>query len=861
VSMWFLDRERRSGRTRNAYGHDRQNEKEYMGMTDNNPDSSGRHDGQASELGKLSSFVVRNQSEILIFLFFLGLSIALTWPLIIKFNSSIYGWPADNLGGIWSMWWVKHASSFGGSASFTRMLGYPFGTRLPVISPEFVNDLVARFLLLFTNEIIVNNLFLFFSFLLSGITMYYLVRHLTNDKKAAFLGGTAFLVVTFRTYHGMSIPVLAFTQWMPLFILALLMFTERRSWKWAVLAGLAWLLVVATNIHFGFFMAVFVPSFFIGRYIYLKYRQWREASKQEEAVSRRPKLDRALLLKTVVVVLVLMAIYIPFLFLQLGGSSGTDTKWLTSVSPGISRADYNIDWGGANIYDYFTPCSLNPVFGPISNSIVGTRQAYQESVYLGWSLLILALIGLFIVFMPWFKIRPRAPDEIDAPSPVDSEASEEFRGWKPYMIGFLVAGIVAFLLSLSPHISIGSVRIPGPSWVFRYVSWFRWYMRFAIVVIICVIVLACYGLTALLKYLQGRNKQILAAVAVIVVVGGLEYAVAAYTHGAWRWVLAAIVLAGIGLIVYLLYGIDSLLDERGRGPLWPYVITTVAALLVILEMIIVPPARSYDFSHVPEVYTYMSKQADSTYVFYPAFEPGYFKNSQLMFFQRFFKKPMLNGMADNTDAEAVRRTVYNPYDPGVFSYLARFGINHIVLMDNMFAGYEGHDTVESLNNKLPRGVKREAAYYDMDDLFGYAKVFKVTAAPAQVVPILQGEISVPHIDAGLVTTRLLGSKGVIRLVNFSGHDLTVNLDVPLTGLGSTRHVTATAGQNTLAVFMLAKSENTVMRIANLKVPSSGLLIDLKLSGALIGVDAAEQALFGVGSASASMGSLTLTVAQ
>jgi hypothetical protein len=418
---------------------------------------------------------------------------------------------------------------------------------------------------------------------------------------------------------------------------------------------------------------------------------------------------------------------------------------------------------------------------------------------------------------------------------------------------------VAFILSLPPHIDIGPLRIPLPSWFFRYLYWFRWYMRFAIVVIICVIVLACFGLTALLKYLRGRDKQILAAVGVVLAVGTLEYVVAANTQGAWRWILAAIVLVGIGLVVYLLHGIDSILLEHDRGPLWPYVITAIAALLVILEMIIVPPARSYDFSHVPEVYTYMSKQPGSTYIIYPAFEPGYFKNSQLMFLQRDFKKPMLNGMSDNSDAEALRRTVYNPFDPGVFSILSRFGINHVVILDSMFAGYEGHTTVEDLNNRLPAGIKKEASFYDMDDNFGYAKVFKVTAAPAQVVPILQGEISVPHIDTGLVTKRLVGSKGIIRLVNYSGHDLAVDLDVTLTAMGSARHFTATAGKRKLADFNLAKSDTTVMRIANLSVPKNGLVIDLNPSGKPVVIDASEQALFGVGTASASMGSVSVTV--
>ena len=48
---------------------------------------------------RLTAFWYGHYKEILIFAFFLVLSIILTWPLVIKFNSSIYGYPADNISG------------------------------------------------------------------------------------------------------------------------------------------------------------------------------------------------------------------------------------------------------------------------------------------------------------------------------------------------------------------------------------------------------------------------------------------------------------------------------------------------------------------------------------------------------------------------------------------------------------------------------------------------------------------------------------------------------------------------------------------------------------------------------------------
>ena len=822
-------------------------------VSENVVTTPGRGEGGA---GWLRSFWGRHYREILIFTFFFWLSMVLTWPLITKLNSSIYGYPADNMGYLWFMWWTRNYHALGGTAGFSRFIGYPFGSQFSPVGMEYISVFTDRFLLVFFNEVIVYNIRIFLSFFLSGVTMYFLARHLIKDRRAAFIGGTAYLVVTFHSYHALSIPSLALIEWMPLFILAMLVFVEKRTWNWAVLAALSWVLVAATSIHYGFFMAVFAPSFLIGRYIYLKYRQSRDAKAGGASFRLRPGWDRRFLVKVVVVMLLAILLTAPTTLFGLS-QVAKPGKWPTSTTPGMTRSDYNVDWGAVYVSDYLLPCSMNPVFGKIANALVPKRQAYLESVYLGWSLIILALVGLFLLFMPWFRIKPRAPDDLDPPDPDRVAKAEELKPWKPNMVGFLTAGVIAFVLTMPTHLNIGPVRIPLPSVLFfRYIRWFRWYMRFAIVVIICVTILACYGLVALFKMLEGKDRRILVAIAVMGTVAGLEYAVAVGVRGSMRWVLAAVVLVGAGVLVFVLYRVGDLFRENGMS-FWPYVLTGVVTLLVILEMIIIPPVRSFDFSHVPDLYGFMKKQPGSTYVIYPAYEPGYFNNSQYMFYQRYHRRPMLNGGSENTDGEALRRTVYNPYDPGVFSILAHFGINHVVFLDGMFSAYEGHDTSDNLVKKLPGGLKKVARFKDMDELFGNAYVYEVTAKPAEVVPIYQGDISVPHIDVGLLTARLLGARGGIRLLNYSGHDMNVTMDVPLTNLGTKHHFVAKAGTKELASLDLFGSDSAVMRLENLKVPKGGLVVDIQSSGKAVNVVQDEQFLFGVGTAYASMGALTL----
>ncbi|PKQ28662.1 MAG: hypothetical protein CVT63_01750, partial [Candidatus Anoxymicrobium japonicum] len=68
--------------------------------------------------------------EVWIFFFYLAFTLFLTWPLIIHLRTSVYGYPGDNLGAIWMNWWVKNAGAMGGSATFSPMIGYPFGSSL-----------------------------------------------------------------------------------------------------------------------------------------------------------------------------------------------------------------------------------------------------------------------------------------------------------------------------------------------------------------------------------------------------------------------------------------------------------------------------------------------------------------------------------------------------------------------------------------------------------------------------------------------------------------------------------------------------------------------------------------------------------
>ncbi len=431
-------------------------------------------------------------AEAPVFLAYLAATIFMTWPLIIRFATSIYGMPGDNLGEIWGGWWCRNAGSFSASTSFCPLVGFPFGTKLGTLPMEPLDFFIRRFLLLFLNEVIVYNVLMLSSFLLSGITMYYLVRYLTGDRRLAFFGGLAYLVMPFHAVHSLLIGGgLSMVQWMPLYILVLIKFTRKPTGKSAAYLALGAILVVGTSVHYGMFMAVFTAAFLAGRFIAGRM-SLRRRLKSEGAEGRVPwGLNKKTLVMSLLVILVVIVFILPLFCFSVIGINPPG-RWPTSITPGESRSANTSAWGAAVPADYVLPNMFNPVMGEIFWTELSHRgRFWQRSLYSGWVVIALAVVGLL------FAARgkedspsvPAGPGRGD--NPVESTPGVPIYKYSRYgrvTWGFASAALTCFILSLKPGITFGSFTIPMPSTLFRSLAlWFRWYMRIGVVVHICFI--------------------------------------------------------------------------------------------------------------------------------------------------------------------------------------------------------------------------------------------------------------------------------------------------------------------------------------------------------------------------------------
>lgn len=765
--------------------------------------------------------------EVPIFSFYALFSLFLTWPVISKLSTSSYGFPSDNLGTMWKWWWFRNAAAFGAKASFCPLVGYPFGTSINTVPQEPVTGYAARFLMLFANEIIVYNILILTSFFLSGITMYYLVRYLTKNRWAAFFGGFVFMLCPYHAYNSMMFLGLSIIQWMPLFILALLVFTEKPSIKSAAFLFVASALVVGSSVHYGMLMAIFAAAFLLGRFIYRR-TLYRARRKRGTADRRRPVvINRKTLTLAIVVIIAVILFIVPFYYYHnIFTESGGPAEWPTREMFGSTRTLEMAHSGAARPWDYLLPFQWNPVLGEITSKLTGRGVvSFGNSLYLGWTVIALAVFTIVMASRRRKKEKPQDTDDKadgprasnDSESDADSgEKAETRQGnasgddsryknegadllWnttnRANVWGLVAVAIAGFVMSMPPYLTIGSSRIPLPSMLFRpFFPEFRFYLRVGVLVLISFVALACFGLA----WLTASRKRIYQFLICLLVVG-------------------------------LAFG----------------------------ELTLVPPFRYFEFEEVPQVYEAISEFPDDLgLVFYPAFERGYFNSQRYQFFQRWFEKPMLNAAVENSRGEALRRTVYNPYNPQTPAILSRFDIEHVIYLAEMFEQYEGTEPKEEEIRYLPEGIELEETFRS-EDIYGDADIYRVTAEKAILVPIYMGDITVPHIDHGRETVRLMETEGIIRLENYAGSNVSADVSIPVSNISVLHRLSVSAEGEVLWEGELAGSESASIDLKDLDIPDEGLDLVLDVEGQLLELVSAERELFNTETASLKLGDVSI----
>ena len=350
------------------------------------------------------------QKHTIIFLVFFGLSIFITWPLVLNFTTHVIGpFHTDNLEYVWKIWWVKHAIvDLQQSPFFVPGIYYPYGYDLALSAITPMHTMIGLPITMAIGPVASYNLYIFLSYLLGSFFSYLYISNRTKSIPAGIIGGVIF---AFSPYHvaraGGTLNVVAI-QWIPLYFLFIDKFIESKKPKHALFAGLAYTVNALSSWYYGFGIALLTPLYFI---ISLHRHSFNDQEKR--------RLIQGILLFGVTASVLVVPFLLPYFKLQ---STGQTKIPLEQV----------VFWS-ASLTDYITPHVRHFLWGDWAQN---TLTPFAEPVYefiVTWGIVpsILALYGY-----------QRRKNEVS-------------KAWPAIML-------VAFVISLGPALKFlfGVVSIP-----------------------------------------------------------------------------------------------------------------------------------------------------------------------------------------------------------------------------------------------------------------------------------------------------------------------------------------------------------------------------------------------------------------
>ncbi len=194
---------------------------------------------------------------------YLAIFFLLNPHLIGTFSSHYFFGGADGYQNVWNLWWVNKAiGELGTHPWSTTFLHYPDGTSLVGHTLNPFNGLIGMVLLEFLTMVQTYNTIVVFSFVMTGVTAYWLCLEMTASYAGSLLGGAVFTFSSFHFMHADAHLQLVALQWLPLFILCWIRYCEQPSIGRGAGAAMVLFLVVLCDFYY-FAYCVFTAVFFL----------------------------------------------------------------------------------------------------------------------------------------------------------------------------------------------------------------------------------------------------------------------------------------------------------------------------------------------------------------------------------------------------------------------------------------------------------------------------------------------------------------------------------------------------------------------------------------------------------------------
>lgn len=416
---------------------------------------------------------------ILVILIFLILTIILTFPLVFRMNSAIGGFFSTDeaYAALWNFWWIKYSWLKELPYRNMNMIAVPFGFTYKFSSGYPFFEFLNKGLIILTNNIFAYNFWILLSFLLSGLTMFYLVYYLTKDYPSAIFSGIIYAFCPYHFVRSWQHLTLSNIQWMPLFLLSLLIFFKKMNFKSVLLVLFSMFLVQSFEMHYTYFMVLIFLVYCV-YVLFVKNMQFKD-------IKMLFILSFSLALLTILLIL-------PTPTFDAALKMFFHSKELVPSVYGIKRPFEDLFLQSARPLSYILPSPMHPIFGRITKLFVGSSlygKSYTEHV-------------LFLGFVPMFLAFVAIKNYI--------KTRKEIRRHRNFESFFILLLITAWLFSQPPWWNVFGLRLYMPSFfIYKVMPMLRAYCRFGILVMLSISVLAGYGLKLILGRINKPFKKLI----------------------------------------------------------------------------------------------------------------------------------------------------------------------------------------------------------------------------------------------------------------------------------------------------------------------------------------------------------------
>ncbi|VVB77264.1 Uncharacterised protein [uncultured archaeon] len=412
----------------------------------------------------------------LVALAYLAISCVFFWPVIANITSVLPGTGGDVYQSVWELWWVPFSLfTLHSSPYVTSYIYQPVVANLATQTMAPIAGLVSAIFQPIGTAFSFNVIFLL-GFVLSGLFTYLLAFHLTKNRMAAFLAGFIFAFSPIHTIQ--SFGHLQFTniEFIPLFLLFFIKMVEDRKPSDAIFAGLSFVLLAFMGDIEQALMTAMVVFFMLVYLLLTKH-------------NRSKILNLKFLIAFGGMIGIVLLAGSPFI---IGIVMAFNSSTLSTVNAQATTA-YNVLYS-PDLLSFFIPSSMNGLlaFAAAPLASINAPAPAERTVYAGYTVLALAIIGLVYSFKDKFKET-----------------------------GILALPLVFFLLlSIGPYLQVGGTLptynyttgtggIPGLYLAYHQIPFFnvlREPGRFDIVIELLLGLLAAFGL-AKVEHLLTKEKH------------------------------------------------------------------------------------------------------------------------------------------------------------------------------------------------------------------------------------------------------------------------------------------------------------------------------------------------------------------